>query len=146
MANFFMKRSDRSHMGESLDFIQGFWAVFSMHHAVAIRAKHCKILSRVQIDGRILGQLCKWRQMVGLDVSASDLPIDHLKIEPTTLADIATPYVTDMWRARRGFWMPELRVVESRICGGSGGFGRWVEPIFGLGEPGSKSSPASLGN
>ena len=41
--------------------------------------------------------------------------------------------VTDMWGVRHGFWMPKLRVVESRICGGSGGFGLRGEPFFGLG-------------
>ncbi len=33
-------------------------------------------------------------------------------------------HVTDMWHARHGFWVPKLGVVESRICGGGGGFGR----------------------
>ncbi len=34
-----------------------------------------------------------------------------------------------------GYWMPKLRVVESWICRGSGGFGRWVAPFVGFGLP-----------
>ena len=43
--------------------------------------------------------------------------------------------VTDMWGAGHGYWMPKLRVVESRICEGCGGFGlggeRFVPPGCG---------------
>ncbi len=35
----------------------------------------------------------------------------------------------------RGFWVPKLRVVGSRICKGGGGFGRKVEPFVGFGLP-----------
>ena len=31
-----------------------------------------------------------------------------------------------------GFWMRKLRVVESRICNGNGGFGMRGEPFFGV--------------
>ncbi len=34
---------------------------------------------------------------------------------------------------RHGFCMPKLGVVESGICRGSGGFGRWVERFVGFG-------------
>ncbi len=51
-------------------------------------------------------------------------------------------HVTDLWRRsricrflRHGFWMLKLRVGVSWICGGSGGFGRWVEPFVGFGLP-----------
>ena len=56
---------------------------------------------------------------------------------------ICSFWVTDMWGRRlricrclrRGFWMPKLRVVEARICIGSGGFRRWVEWFVGFGLP-----------
>ena len=45
------------------------------------------------------------------------------------------PRVTDLQILGHGFWMPKLRVVESRICRGSDGFGRGVEPFVGFGLP-----------
>ena len=41
--------------------------------------------------------------------------------------------VTDMWRARHGYWIRTLRVVESRIYRVGGGIGRGVEPFVGFG-------------
>ncbi len=41
-----------------------------------------------------------------------------------------------MIRCRKApFWVPKLRVVEARVCRGSGGFGRGVEPFVGFGLP-----------
>ena len=41
--------------------------------------------------------------------------------------------VTDMWGLGHGFWMEKVRMVESRICRGNGGFGLGGEPFVGLG-------------
>ncbi len=45
----------------------------------------------------------------------------------------AGAYVADMWRARHGFWVPKLRVVELRICKTCRGFGVGDEGFVPLG-------------
>ncbi len=44
-------------------------------------------------------------------------------------------YVTDLQDGGHGFWMPKLRVVESRIFDGTGGFRCGVEPFVGFDLP-----------
>ncbi len=42
-------------------------------------------------------------------------------------------HVTDLQVLGHGYWMPTLRVVELRICKGSGGFGRGGRRSFAVG-------------
>ena len=46
---------------------------------------------------------------------------------------IPDPEVTDLQVLGHGYWVPKLRVVESRICRGSGGFGLGGEGFLGVG-------------
>ena len=48
--------------------------------------------------------------------------------EPQLCRGLAVRHVTDIWRTGHGYWMRKARVVELRICNGSGRFrlgGEW---------------------